>query len=78
MAHEVFQNWQGGKQTAVEGVNSRWLDEGSAEYFSLVAQTSGLESAARSRSVMAGRLASCLKKMDNEATVEGAMKLGTK
>lgn len=68
VAHEVFHNWQGGKQTAVQGVNSRWLDEGAAEYFSLVAQAASSGAMARSRSIMAERLSSCLKKMEGEET----------
>lgn len=69
VAHEVFHIWQGGKLRTIDGVNERWLNEGAAEYFSLVAQTSiSPEAAMRSRKIMAGRLASCISKIENDKT----------
>lgn len=69
VAHEVFHNWQGGKFRTVDGVNGRWLDEGAAEYFSLVAQAPALDgTATRSRNILAGRLASCLTTLETEKT----------
>lgn len=67
VAHEVFHNWQGGKFQTMDGVNGRWLNEGAAEYFSLVAQASASAgSATRSRNILAGRLASCLTTLETE------------
>lgn len=69
VAHEVFHNWQGGRFQAQEGVNGRWLDEGAAEYFSLVAQASSSPDVAlRSRNILSGRLAACLSKLEDEKT----------
>lgn len=69
VAHEVFHNWQGGRQRNIDGVNTRWLDEGAAEYFSLLAGASlSPEAALRSRSILANRLGACLEKMQDQQT----------
>jgi hypothetical protein len=65
VAHETFHVWQGDRYRDEDGVNGRWLTEGSAEYFSLLAQAArSPEAAVRSRQVLARRLAACLSAMD--------------
>jgi hypothetical protein len=65
VAHETFHVWQGDRYRDAEGVNGRWLTEGSAEYFSLLAQAARSPgAAARSRQMLARRLAGCLSAMD--------------
>lgn len=65
VAHETFHVWQGDRYRELEGVNGRWLTEGSAEYFSLLALASrSPEAAAQSRQTLARRLGACLSAMD--------------
>ena len=65
VAHETFHVWQGDRFRDVEGVNGRWLTEGAAEYFGLLAQAEQSPAAAvRSREVLARRLGGCLSAMD--------------
>ncbi|WP_414977264.1 hypothetical protein [Brevundimonas sp.] len=65
VAHETFHVWQGDRYREVDGVNGRWLTEGGAEYFSLLAQSAVSPAAAdRSREVLAQRLGRCLSRMD--------------
>ncbi|NJC40416.1 hypothetical protein GGQ87_000674 [Brevundimonas alba] len=65
VAHETFHVWQGNGFRDEEGINGRWLTEGSAEYFSLLAQAAqSPEAAGRSRQVLARRFGACLSAMD--------------
>lgn len=65
VAHETFHVWQGDGFRDVDGVNGRWLTEGSAEYFSLLAQAAqSPDAAVRSRQMLARRLGACLSAMD--------------
>lgn len=65
VAHETFHVWQGDGFRDAPGVNGRWLTEGAAEYFSLLAQADQSPAAAeRSRAVLARRLGACLAVMD--------------
>lgn len=66
VAHETFHVWQGDGFHDAGGVNGRWLTEGSAEYFSLLAQAAtSRPAAAHSREVLARRLGACLSAMDS-------------
>jgi hypothetical protein len=66
VAHETFHVWQGDGYRDAEGVNGRWLTEGSAEYFSLLAQADqSPAAAARSREMLARRLGACLSAMES-------------
>ena len=65
VAHETFHVWQGDRYREVDGVNGRWLTEGAAEYFSLLAlAVQSPEAAARSREALARHLGTCLSAMD--------------
>lgn len=66
VAHETFHVWQGDGFRDTPGVNGRWLTEGSAEYFSLLAQAATSPvAAAQSRETLARRLGACLSAMDS-------------
>ena len=68
VAHETFHLWQGDKYIEADGVNGRWLNEGAAEYFSLLAQAQMM---ADGPALLRGRLAQNLDRCLTDLSDEG-------
>lgn len=60
VAHEVFHVWQGDRYRDQPGINGRWLNEGAAEYFSLLAQAEASGDDEAMRLTLAGHLNRCV------------------
>jgi hypothetical protein len=60
VSHEVFHIWQGDRYRDQPGVNGRWLNEGAAEYFSLLAQAEGSGDDEIMRQTLARHLNQCV------------------